>query len=364
MGEKDVAGSIASDLTNAVTDFNLGTEDVDGVQDQETTWTNDKWTLYQKQFKEIPEFNKAIETMATWTVGKGFIANPQTTFILDRIRGNGFDSFNSILWNAVVVYYMGGDFYGHIVRDEEDNLINLKPLNPGSMQNVVGKDGMFIRFEQINRTSGKKVNTFGLKDIFYLPRNRIADEIHGTPLGEKLQFIINARNEAMADYKQVMHRFVKPRWMIKLDTDKPAKIAVEKAKWDKANEDGENMYVPMGAVEAELMSISPNATLSPQAWIEQLNDYFYEACGVPKIIVGNSKSFTDASGKVAYLAFEQNVSKEQLFLTEQVGLQLGMKMELKFPASLQQDLLTGKQKDSSLQATQPNDTVTELEGNT
>ena len=66
-----------------------------------------------------------------------------------------------------------------------------------------------------------------------------------------------AKNEAMADFKQVMHRFVKPRWIVKLDTDDDTAIGVEKAKWDKSNEDGENMFIPMGTVEVEQMAISP-----------------------------------------------------------------------------------------------------------
>jgi len=47
---------------------------------------------------------------------------------------------------------------------------------------------------------------------------------------ERLAWIILARNEAMTDYKQVMHRFVKPRWLIKLDTDTPSKVAARKKK--------------------------------------------------------------------------------------------------------------------------------------
>ena len=93
------------------------------------------------------------------------------------------------------------------------------------------------------------------------------------------------------------------------------------------------------------------------AWIEALNNYFYEAAGVPKIIIGNAQEFTEASAKISYLAFQQTIEEEQLFIEEQVWEQLGLRIELEFPASLENELLSDKKKDATQGAAQPNETT-------
>jgi hypothetical protein len=96
-----------------------------------------------------------------------------------------------------------------------------------------------------------------------------------------------------------------------------------------------------------------------------LNDYFFQAVNVPQIIIGNAKEFTDASAKIVYLAFEQSVKAEQLYLEEQVLGQLNLQISLTFPASMQQDAISGTPldgKNGQPQAAAPNDTTAELEG--
>ena len=366
MGEYNVDASVASDLTNVVKNFDVDAVNIDGPSVVgETRWHNDEWAKWLGYFKKIPEYNTAVNAKARWVVGRGFTADEETTMLLDTIKGNGFSTFIKILENCLRVNQIGGDAYLEIIRDEEENLINLKPLDPERMVHVVGDNGMFIRFEQRSSKKDTPNKNLRLDQVFYLPRNPVADEIHGTSVTEKLTNIILMRNEAMDDYRKVMHFFVKPRWMIKLDTDDPVKIAAEKVKWDKANADSENMYTPMGSVEAELMAVAGNATLNPQAWIEALNDYFYEACEVPKIIVGNSKNFTDAASKISYLTFEQNVREEQLYIEEQILIQLELVIKLNEPASLENDLLSSAKKEGeSEQAVEPNDVTAETEGNT
>ena len=134
------------------------------------------------------------------------------------------------------------------------------------------------------------------------------------------------------------------------------------------------MYVPKGVVEPEQVSTAQNATLNPLAWIQQLNDYFFQVVNVPQIVVGNAKEFTDASGKIVYLAFEQSVKGEQLYMEEQLLQQVGIEIELTFPASLQNELISDAppeqqpspamelEEEPMEDAAQPNDTKVELEG--
>ena len=159
----------------------------------------------------------------------------------------------------------------------------------------------------------------------------------------------------MADMKQLMHRHVKPRIVYKLDTDDATKIANFKSDADKANSEGENLHIPKDAVEFEVLSVPANSTLNPLPWIQTLNQYFFQATGVPQIIVGGSQEMTEATAKILYAAFEQTVAEEQLYLEEQTLLQLNLEIHLEFPASLMNELITTAKKEESPQAATPED---------
>ena len=66
--------------------------------------------------------------------------------------------------------------------------------------------------------------------------------------------------------------------------------------------------------------------------------------------------------KIVYLSYEQTVKSEQLYIEEQVLGQLNIEINLTFPATLQNELISSREKDSDLAASQPNDTTAELEG--
>ena len=347
MGEKKPDSAVASDLTNVMQDFSVSTEVTDGASEAgETRWDNDKWTQYFGYFVQIPELNAAINAKATWTIGKGFKADEVTTMLLDTLRGWGKDTFNTILENSIRTYYIGGDAFCEIIRDNEGNLINLKPLDPNVITIVVNRKGMVIRYE-MNAKTKIPTKRFTPNKIFHLARNRVADQIHGVSVISSVENIILARNEAIADYKIVMHRNVYPRMIFHLDTDDDTEIAAFKTKMDNTYKNNENFYVPKDVVVPELMAVAPNATLDPKAWIEAQGDFFYEAVGVPQIILGGSGEFTEASAKIAYLAFQQNIEEEQLFIEEQVLSQLNLVIELEFPASLENELLSDKAKDGA-----------------
>jgi len=350
MGVFKVDSAISSDLTNTMENFTVPSDTTDGAVDQpETTYENDKWQDYFGYYRDIPELKAVIDAKATWTLGKGYTADPLTTFFIDQIKGWGKDTFNSILENLIRDYQIGGDAFAEIIRDDEGALINLKPLDPDTIIIVSDRAGLIKRYEQKAKIKEKhKVNKIiKTEDMFHLALNRVADEIHGQSMVRALEQTILRMNEALTDYRQVMHRFVKPRWIFHLDTDDPTEIAAFKTKMDLANEDGENLYVPKDVITPELMATAPNATLSPLTWIESLKNQFYQVSGVPQIILGGSGEFTEASAKIAYLAFQQTIEEEQLFIEEQVGAQLGLEINLEFPASLENELLSDNKKDGA-----------------
>ena len=352
MTENKIESAVAGDLTNAMKDFSVDSAKTDGATDQkETIWMNtqddvtfdDAFGYYTDE--KTPEITAIIDTGANWTAGKGYIADEITTMLLDTIKGNGFDTFNSIMENGERVMELGGNFYAEIIQDDEDNLINLKPLDPAVMKHIANREGIIIRFEQISKVKGKRPKKFKPEDIFYLPRNRIADEIRGRGIAGKLKLIIDMKNEAMADQRKALHWNVIPRWKFKLKTDDPAEIAAYKAKQDAATGLGENIYEPFDVSESELISVAPNATLNPMAWITYLDDLFYQVGGVPKIIIGGTGGFTEQAVTITYLAFQQAIEKRQLFWEEQLLAQLNIVIKLVRPASVENNLLTDKQKD-------------------
>lgn len=357
MPETNISSSDYGDLKNTGTDYSVDTEITDGAGDQkETEYINTNWEIQLGYYKNIPEVRSVIDALARWTVGKGFKSNEITEMLLMSIKGWGKDTFNTILENQIRVSKIGGDSFAEIIRDEDDFLINLKPLDPSVIKTIVNRKGILIRYEQINKIE-KSVKKFKPEQIFHLSRNRTADEIHGISLVDALIPIILMRNEAMTDMRQLMHRHVKPRIVFKLDSDDATKIAAFKVKADMASEQGENLFIPKGAVEHEILSVPANATLNPLPWIDRLNAYFYQVSGCPQIIVGGSQEITEATAKILYLTFEQTISEEQLQVIEQVLSQLNLEIQLEFPASLESDMLTGKGKSETTQAATPEDTT-------
>ncbi len=348
MPETKIDSTVASNA-NTFLDYSVDTMSTEGPADQkETTWMNNDFPQYLGYYKTIPELKSTIDTKAKWVVGKGYKADEKVKKILDKIKGFGKDTFNTILQNCVKTYYVGGDSFCEIIKNDSGKLINLKPLDPAVMKIVVNGQGIIIRYEQISKVAGKEPKPFEPEDIFHLAKNRFADEIHGSSIIKAVEEIILMRNEAMADNKIINHRYAYPRWIMHLDTDDPQEIIAFKEKYDKANAGGENMYVPKGVVEPEMMAVAPQATINLLPWIQDLTDYFYQATNTPQVIVGSAGKTTEASAKVLYLAFQQSVEEDQLFIEENVKLQLKLEIELESPPSIEPDMAKDEKKDGPL----------------
>ncbi len=365
MGDYNISSSERSNLKTAFDSdsdnyFEVDSAKTDGPFDQkETKWEDENWEDYFGYYTDdkIPEITAVIDAKATWTVGKGFKADEETTMLLDSIKGFGVDTFNTILENAMRTMLIGGNFYAEIIRDEEGVLTNLKPLDSGVMSNIVDGAGVIKRFEQKSKVAGKKPRRLEPEKVFYLARNRVADEIHGRGIIQKLKRIMDMKNRAMNDWDRVLHHNIDPMIAYKLDTQDTTKIAAFKAKVDAAKGKGDNMYIPQGSVEFEIISLAPNANLSPMSWIEYLDNLLYQTAGVPKIVVGGSSEFTEKASSIVYLAFQQSVEEEQLYIEEQVLAQLNLVIELEFPVSLENELLSDEKKDPDPTTVQPNETT-------
>ena len=293
------------------------------------------WAKWFGYYKNIPELQAVINKKAIWTLGKGYEADKKTTSQLDKIRGFGKDTFNDIMYNLILQYTIGGDSFAEIVKNKRGELINLKPISPASMSILTTNRGIVEKYIQTT-TYGRKKQTleFEPESIFHLAWNRLGDEPHGRSTIEKLEWIIETKNEAQKDLRIVFHRYVKPLMVAQADTDNPEEIAALKIKLDKATELMENMIIPKGSMELERFSIPQYSTLDPLPWIHYLQQMFILAEGVPEVILGYGRDTTEASSKILYLAYQQNIEHNQRFLEAQTKAQLNKDIEFNFPADI------------------------------
>jgi hypothetical protein len=341
MAQLDIGKTQYGDYTNTILDYAVVPKTTDATQGtKEYEWINTKSSQYLGYYKTIPELKMAIDTKSTWTVGKGFKSNPQTTLALSAIHGMGNDTFNSIIENLIRCYNIYGDSFAEIIRDKDGRLINLKPLDPSTIKIVANDKGLIIRYEQMSKTPLLGIVKFKPEDILHFARNRIADEVHGISLIDACEWIILARNEAMTDYKKLLHRNIYPVRIWHLDTDIESKVLAFKAKVAQSKYLGEDIFIPKGSVETELASVSDGSTIDPKSWIQLLNQYFYQSVGVPQIILGGSQELTQTAAQIAYLAFEQVIEEEQLYIEEQILRQLNLEVNFEFPASLQNNMIS------------------------
>lgn len=325
--------------TDTPTDFR---RQIDAVaQDQPGTKYYPKWTKWFGYYKAVPELQAVIQKVAIWTVGKGYKSDKKTKERLDKIKGNGKDTFDSIIFNLMIGKKVGGDSFAEIIRNKRGELRNLKPINPGSMVVLSNSKGIITGYKQaVIPSGGDKAKSrmdpikFKPEQIFHLMNNRLGDEPHGRSTIEKLETIIDMKNESMLDMRIVFHRYVKPLIISMIDSDDETEIAAFKAKLDKAVRYMENIVVPKDTVEMERMSVPQYSTLDPLPWIQLLQQYFIMSEGVPGVILGEAEKTTEATSKILYLAFQQNIEAEQLYLEQQIKAQLKLDVEFNFPADL------------------------------
>lgn len=371
MTDKDFGSASAGDMTGTGKDFSVPTAQTDGASDSnESEWVNDKYSKYLGNYKNIPELKSTIDTKAKYVTGKG--VKGEDVEIVKKWRGWGKDTANQLIQNMARTYYVGGDHFSEIIRDDsffrkiltwfgvvdKGKPINLKPLDPEVMKIVVDGQGHIKRYEQMSKIEGGKDVKFAPEDIFHLAKNRFADEIHGTSIITAIEKIILARGEALDDIKTVFHRYVQPFNVFHLDTDDTAEITAFITKENNRNKNKENMFIPKGAVEVERVGMPQFSTLDPLPYIQALTDYFYQATNTPDVVIGSAKQTVEASAKILILGFEQSVRDDQLFIMENFESQLGLKIELEYPTPIEAELTKDENKDGdATKASQKNDTT-------
>lgn len=356
--ELDITKTTTTDMNTKVNNFSVQTKQTDGTQEQnETYYDFTEFTKYFGYYSSIPELKSAINAYATWVLGKGYIAPLiKNKSRLDNITGWGEDTFQSILWNLLVVKKFNGDAFAEIIRSENGDLINLKPLSPEYVRIVVDKKGRIKRYEY---TINKEVYKIMPENMFHLCNDRVGDNIHGTSIIEGVKNVIDARNEAMADYRRILHRSTIR--VIEVDEDDRTRLAQLKTDYANSINKGEVLLVPKGTGQIQDLS-TPGTAAYHLEYIRYLEGFFYQSVGVPKIVLGGGEGYTESAGKTSYLAYEQIYSRETKELEMDIWNQLGIRVIFNKPASLMESMNDTEGKNRAQTGFQPNDASLGVEG--
>lgn len=346
--------STSSGLDQSLSIQTTDSEDVDRAGTDGSTWQSTNWTKYNGYYKNHSSVKSVINKLGMWTVGKGYEADKKTKTILEKISGWGKDTINEIFDNLIRVKHINGDTYAEIItptgeelKPDGSNLLNLKPLNPGSIIHVVNQQGILEGYKQ--KLSDGTEQTYRLNQIFHLSLNRTADEIHGTGDIETLTTFLDKIKQLDEDMSIMFHRFVVPLVIWKLNTDDETAIANFKVHEKAAFNTGDNLIIPDTAVDFELMEAGKGVgkIINPMEWRNKWTEEVVKGGGVPALIMAIESGTTEASSKMVFLAWGQTIEKEQRDFEAQVKLQLGLTIKFPDPPRIEQNLEEDERKDAN-----------------
>ena len=354
--QTDITQTSQTDMENKVSNYSVDSKSTDGIQDQDETrqgYENfPKWNGY---YLKIPEVKKPIDNYATWVVGKGITTDTRTQVILDNITGSGEDNFLSIMWNMIVTKKINGDSFAEIRRDEETGiLVNLIPFSPENIVTIYNRDGTIKHYEHISTIEGNKPTTFLPHKMLHLMNDRYADSMHGFSVIEATEWIILARNQAMADIKRQTH--ISMIRVLRVDEDDRTRMANLKTDYAEAINKGELLIIPTMAKEAAFEDLQVPAISAYLEWIRYLENAFYKAIGFPKSLTGDAEGIPESGGKMAYFNHMPIYNREVTDVQNDLWNQVAIKLEFKEQEKLTDSMNDTENKNKAQTGFQPSDT--------
>jgi hypothetical protein len=123
------------------------------------------------------------------------------------------------------------------------------------------------------------------------------------------------------------------------------------AEYKEAITKGEVLIVPMSTVKITQDQITIQ---DPIAWIQSLENYFYLAVGIPRVIA-SPDNLSEGSSKVSYLIFEPIYTFRQILLESDLLNQIGISVKFNRPPSLADNIQSNEAKNTSQTGFQPKD---------
>lgn len=357
MAIQDTDAATTTDFDSTVTDYSVPSESLDTTSaGGETYWYFKDAEQNIGYLKTIPEYRAALKSLAIYVVGKGYEADEPTKIILEGITGNGKDTIISILEGMVIIKKAIGDSFAKIARDKETgDLINLRPVSPERVRIVYSPDGLIKRYD-IKKSNGKW-QPIKTEEMFHLINDRTADETHGTATTDSCKWVIDARNEALTAERMIKNRS-KALGIAYYATSDKGKIKYVNTQIEEAVKKGEMLGLPEDTVE--IREFPSKDTGDRLVWIQYLENFFYQAVEVPRVIA-TSENYTEAASKVGYLTFEPVYTNEQTLLEADMWNQLAIKIKFNRPASLGGTIQEDEAKNTGQTGFQPKDTEATME---
>jgi len=357
--QTDITQTTTGDLTE-VNDYSSDPVNLDGPQDPtKTRYSNPdfpKWLGYYdgSNDKANPELKQALHRYATWVLGMGYTVSPRDKSNLDLIRGMGEDTFNSILWNMLVIKKVNGDSYAQIIRDEDKlNVINIKPLNCSRITTVIGGDGIIEEYEYRDASLKQVERILKPSEVLHLMNDRIGDQVHGTSTIKAIQWALDAKKEASHIYRKILKR--SNVRILYVEEDDKTRLSNLQTDYKDAIDKGDLLILPIKVGEGKFEDLQLPPVQSFLAWIQNLDNVISNGVGIPKIIGGDGEGTTESGGKMVYLGFEPIYMREIIELEADLWNQLGIKITFNRPPSITDNVSQTESKNQAQTSIQPND---------
>lgn len=348
---------ILNDLDGTLSVVTAPSQDLDSAATGESGYINPRWQEFNGYYRKNQGGTKAnITQYAVWIAGRGYVADDEgTQKRLDKIRGNGVDTFKGILKNALRVKKVNGDSFAEIITSNKKppeangrNLINLKPLNPGRLKIIENTAGIIIGYQQMDGKGKKVGKRLAPWQIFHLSNDREGDEGHGISVYEGSTKMLDRIEQLDQDMKEVFHRYVMPFLIFKAKTDKDAELAKLAQAATTALNKGKGMVIPEKALDLADFKIPQFSTLNPMDWRKEWKSEAVKDLGMPELHMGNAGDTNEASSKMVAFTFEQPVADEQEELNQQIFQQLNIKGKLVPILSIDDSVSEDEEKDGDL----------------
>ena len=350
MAEYDLQKGTTTDFTSKVADFIVNSKMLDAASpntDEYYWYFSDAMKNFGYYFS-IPEIYSAVNALATWAVGKGYTINDLIRKVeLNHVTGAGKDTFDKIIWNHEVVKVVVGDAFCHVKR-KENKIINMIPISPERVRIVYEKSGLIKRYDTWNGTEWKPIKK---EEMLHSQNKKIGDQVHGTSQIDATKWIIDARNEALADERIIKHRD-KALGIVYYKTNNAGKISYANTMIEKAVANGEMLGLPEDTAKIE--AYPSRSSEDRTAWISYLENFFYQCFGVPRSIA-TSDGTSEVGGKMGHVIFEPIYTKEQQDLEGDLRNQQQIDVTFNRPPSLGGLVQDTMKKNTGQTNIQPND---------
>ena len=338
----------ATTTTISVPDFIVDAKVLDVANAKgETFWYFSAAAQNMGYYSEIPEINSAANTLSTWSTSRGHTTEDKLMdVILPKIDGMGKDSFETLMWNHLVMKFVVGDAFMEIKRNDNGTLVNMIPISPERVRIVFEDSGRIKRYDAWNSEKWRPIKT---QDMLHSQNKRLGDQLHGTSQIDAVKWIIDARNEALITNRMLEKRG-RALGIAYYKTNNTGKIAFANSAIEKAVKNGQMLGLPFDT--AEIKEFPMKSLQDRMEWIRYLETFFYQVFGVPRSIA-TSDGTSEVGGINGHLIFEPIYAKEQTELEADLWQQVAIKIKFNRPPSLAPKTQENAEKNTGQVAIQP-----------